>query len=54
MRVMVIVKADKQSEAGEMPGEDVIVRMRAFNEELAKAGGWWGWAACSPAPRGNG
>ncbi len=38
MRFMVIVKADKDSEAGVMPTEEVLAEMGKFNEELAKAG----------------
>jgi hypothetical protein len=38
MRVMVLVKADKDSEAGVMPGEEVFTKMGAYNEELVKAG----------------
>jgi len=38
MRVMVLVKADKDSEAGIMPSEDILTKMRAYNEELVKAG----------------
>jgi hypothetical protein len=38
MRVMVIVKASKDSEAGKMPSEQLIVEMGKFNEELVKAG----------------
>ena len=38
MRVMVLVKATKQSEAGEMPGEEMFAEMGRFNEELVKAG----------------
>ena len=38
MRVMVMVKASKGSEAGEMPTEDLLRAMGAFNEELVKAG----------------
>lgn len=38
MRVMVIVKATEGSEAGQMPGADLIARMGAFNEELVAAG----------------
>jgi AraC family transcriptional regulator len=38
MKVMVIVKATKSSEAGEMPSEQLLAEMGAFNEELAKAG----------------
>src|SRR3979490_1198944 len=38
MRVMVIVKADKESEAGVMPSERMLAEMGKFNEELVKAG----------------
>ena len=38
MRVMVLVKADKNSEAGMMPDEKMLTEMGAFNEELVKAG----------------
>lgn len=38
MRVMVMVKATKESEAGEMPSERMLTEMGAFNEELVKAG----------------
>jgi hypothetical protein len=35
---MVLVKADKDSEAGIMPSEDILTKMGAYNEELVKAG----------------
>jgi len=38
MRVMVIVQASKESEAGEMPSEKMLSEMGKFNEELVKAG----------------
>lgn len=38
MRVMVLVKADKNSEAGVMPDEKMLTEMGKFNEELVKAG----------------
>lgn len=38
MRVMVLVKATKDSEAGTMPPADLIDQMTAFNEALAEAG----------------
>ena len=38
MRFMVIVKADKNSEAGAMPTEKMLTEMGKFNEELARAG----------------
>jgi hypothetical protein len=38
MRVMVMIKATERSEAGEMPSEELLSEMMAFNEELVKAG----------------
>jgi hypothetical protein len=38
MRFMVIVKADKNSEAGVLPDQKMLSEMGKFNEELAKAG----------------
>jgi hypothetical protein len=38
MRVMVIVKASKDSEAGVMPSEKLLTEMGQFNEKLVKAG----------------
>ena len=38
MRVMVIVKADKNTEAGIMPSEQLLREMGNYNEELVKAG----------------
>ena len=38
MRVMVIVKATAQSEAGVLPSEELLTAMGKFNEELVKAG----------------
>jgi hypothetical protein len=38
MRVMVIVKATKDSEAGLMPSTEMLTAMGKFNEELVKAG----------------
>ena len=38
MRVMVIVKATKNSEAGVMPSEKLLTEMGKFNEDLVKAG----------------
>ena len=38
MRVMVIVKATKNSEAGAMPSEKLLTDMGKYNEELVKAG----------------
>src|SRR2546428_10614066 len=38
MRFMVLVKADKNSEAGVMPSQQLLTAMGKYNEELAKAG----------------
>ena len=38
MRFMVIVKATKESEAGEMPSTELLTAMGKYNEELVKAG----------------
>ena len=38
MRVMVIVKANQQSEAGVLPDEQILTEMGKFNQELEKAG----------------
>ena len=38
MRFMILIKADKNSEAGAMPSEKLLAEMGTFNEELVKAG----------------
>lgn len=38
MRFMVIVKANKDSEAGVLPSQEILAEMGKFNEELVKAG----------------
>ena len=38
MRFMILVKADKNSEAGALPDEKMLTEMGKFNEELVKAG----------------
>lgn len=38
MRVMVLVKASKESEAGQLPNEQILRDMGNYNEQLAKAG----------------
>jgi len=38
MRFMVMVKADKNTEAGQLPDEKMLAAMGKFNEELVKAG----------------
>jgi hypothetical protein len=38
MRVMVIVKASKESEAGALPDAEILTKMNKYNEQLVKAG----------------
>lgn len=38
MRVMVIVKASKESEAGALPDTEILTKMGKYNEQLVKAG----------------
>src|SRR5437762_8897305 len=38
MRFMVIVKANKDSEAGVLPDQEILAKMGKYNEELVKAG----------------
>jgi hypothetical protein len=38
MKFMILVKADKNSEAGVLPDETLLTEMGKYNEELAKAG----------------
>jgi len=52
MRVMMIVKATKDSEAGVMAGEKMISEMMKYNEELAKAGVMLDGAGLTPSSRG--
>jgi hypothetical protein len=52
MRVMVLVKATKDSEAGVMPGEQLLADMGRFNEELVKAGVMLAGEGLHPSSRG--
>jgi hypothetical protein len=52
MRVMVMVKATKESEAGEMPSEQLLTDMGNFNEELVKAGIMQAGEGLHPSSRG--
>jgi hypothetical protein len=53
MRVMVIVKADKDSEAGVMPSEKLLAEMGAYNEELVKAGIMLAGEGLHPSSKGK-
>jgi hypothetical protein len=53
MRVMVIVKATSQSEAGKMPSRELLEAMGNFNEELVKAGVMLAGDGLHPSARGK-
>jgi hypothetical protein len=53
MRVMVIVKADKDSEAGVMPSRELLTDMGKYNEELVKAGIMLAGEGLHPSSRGK-
>jgi hypothetical protein len=53
MRVMVIVKANKQSEEGVMPDEKLLSAMGEFNEELTKAGVMLAGEGLHPSSKGK-
>jgi hypothetical protein len=52
MRVMAIVKATQDSEAGKMPSEELLAAMGKFNEELAEAGVMLGGEGLHPSSKG--
>jgi hypothetical protein len=52
MRVMVLIKSNAQSEAGEMPSEQLLTDMLAFNEELVKAGVMLAGEGLHPSSKG--
>jgi hypothetical protein len=52
MRVMAIVKANEDSEASNIPSEQMLKEMGAYNEELAKAGILVGGEGLLPSSRG--
>ena len=52
MKVMVIVKATQSSEAGEMPGEELLTAMGHYNEALSKAGILLAGEGLHPSARG--
>jgi hypothetical protein len=52
MKVMMLGKATKQTEAGQMPTEEAIVAMHKFNEELQKAGVLLDLGGLTPTSRG--
>lgn len=52
MRFMVLVKADKSTEAGVMPSTDLLAKMGKFNEELVKAGVMLAGEGLAPSSKG--
>jgi hypothetical protein len=52
MRFMVLVKADKDSEAGVLPDKKMLTEMGKFNEELAKAGVMLAGEGLQPSSKG--
>ena len=52
MRVMVLVKADKNSETGVLPDKKMLTDMGKFNEELAKAGVMLAGEGLHPSSKG--
>jgi hypothetical protein len=53
MRVMVLVKADSNSEAGVMPNKELLTDMGKFNEELVKAGVMLAGEGLHPTSKGK-
>ncbi len=53
MRVMVIVKATKESEEGQMPSTELLTAMGNFNEELVKAGVMLAGEGLHPSSKGK-
>jgi len=53
MRVIVMVKADKDSEAGVMPSQQILTDMGKFNEELVKAGVMLAAEGLHPSSKGK-
>jgi hypothetical protein len=52
MRFIILIKADKNSEAGVMPREKLLAEMGAFNEELVKAGIMLAGEGLQPSSKG--
>ena len=52
MRFMVMVKADKNSEAGVLPDQKLLADMGEYNEELAKAGVMLAGEGLQPSSKG--
>jgi hypothetical protein len=53
MRVMVIVKASKESEAGQMPSTELLAQMGKYNEQLVNAGIMQAGEGLHPSSKGK-
>ena len=53
MRFMVIVKANKESEAGVMPDQKILTEMGNYNEELSRAGVFLAGEGLQPSSKGK-
>ena len=53
MRVMVFVKASRESEAGQMPSRELLAEMGKFNEQLANAGVMLAGEGLHPSSKGK-
>jgi hypothetical protein len=53
MKVLVVIKANEDSEAGKMPSEKLLSEMMKFNEELVKAGVMLSGEGLHPSSRGK-
>ncbi len=52
MKFMILIKADKNSEAGVLPDEKLLTEMTKFNEELVKAGVMLAGEGLQPSSKG--
>lgn len=53
MRVLVLVKEDERSEAGELPPEELFIEMNKFNEQLLAAGVMLAADGLAPSSKGK-
>ena len=53
MRVLVVVKASPESEAGQLPSREILEQMGRYNEELVKAGIMLAGEGLHPSSKGK-